>query len=101
MIERCLQLYMNRDEVVKTLLNRARIDPGFTTLGNHCKRLQFPRYIYFVFFTILPHSILSFRAVQSSLDRKSMHVEVVCLFFILMIQIVLRVLTVSLIPMGC
>lgn len=32
LIERCLQLYMNRDEVVKTLLNRARIDPGFTTL---------------------------------------------------------------------
>ncbi|KAL1059968.1 hypothetical protein V6Z11_1Z138500 [Gossypium hirsutum] len=34
LIERCLQLYMNRDEVVKTLLNRARIDPGFTTLAN-------------------------------------------------------------------
>lgn len=35
LIERCLQLYMNRDEVVKTLLSRARIDPGFTTLGRH------------------------------------------------------------------
>ncbi|EEF39078.1 conserved hypothetical protein [Ricinus communis] len=32
LIERCLQLYMNRDEVVRTLLTRARIDPGFTTL---------------------------------------------------------------------
>lgn len=32
LIERCLQLYMNRDEVVKTLLTRARIAPGFTTL---------------------------------------------------------------------
>ncbi|CAH8330774.1 unnamed protein product [Eruca vesicaria subsp. sativa] len=32
LIERCLQLYMNRDEVVKTLLSRARIDPGFTSL---------------------------------------------------------------------
>ncbi|CAA2960868.1 Hypothetical predicted protein [Olea europaea subsp. europaea] len=32
LIERCLQLYMNKDEVVKTLLNHARIDPGFTTL---------------------------------------------------------------------
>ncbi|GAB2271800.1 hypothetical protein Dimus_006631 [Dionaea muscipula] len=32
LIERCLQLYMNREEVVKTLLDRARIDPGFTTL---------------------------------------------------------------------
>ncbi|XP_075519636.1 uncharacterized protein LOC142553336 isoform X1 [Primulina tabacum] len=32
LIERCLQLYMDRDEVVKTLLNRARIDPGFTSL---------------------------------------------------------------------
>lgn len=32
LIERCLQLYMNREEVVKTLLNRARIEPNFTTL---------------------------------------------------------------------
>lgn len=32
LIERCLQLYMNKDEVVKTLLSRAKIDPGFTTL---------------------------------------------------------------------
>ncbi|XP_075488528.1 uncharacterized protein LOC142527570 isoform X2 [Primulina tabacum] len=32
LIERCLQLYMNKDVVVKTLLNRARIDPRFTNL---------------------------------------------------------------------
>ncbi|KAG4914107.1 hypothetical protein JHK82_054690 [Glycine max] len=32
LIERCLQLYMNKDEVVKTLFARAKIDPGFTTL---------------------------------------------------------------------
>ncbi|KAG1330333.1 hypothetical protein COCNU_02G003010 [Cocos nucifera] len=32
LIERCLQLYMNRGEVVRTLSNRARIEPGFTTL---------------------------------------------------------------------
>ncbi|XP_042406543.1 uncharacterized protein LOC121996598 isoform X1 [Zingiber officinale] len=32
LIERCLQLYMNRSEVVRTLSNRARIEPGFTTL---------------------------------------------------------------------
>ncbi|XP_019456789.1 PREDICTED: uncharacterized protein LOC109357339 [Lupinus angustifolius] len=32
LIERCLQLYMNKDEVVKTLLTRAKIDPGFATL---------------------------------------------------------------------
>ncbi|XP_057439655.1 uncharacterized protein LOC130731387 [Lotus japonicus] len=32
LIERCLQLYMNKDEVVKTLLTRAKIDPAFTTL---------------------------------------------------------------------
>ncbi|XP_019166316.1 PREDICTED: uncharacterized protein LOC109162089 isoform X2 [Ipomoea nil] len=32
LIERCLQLYMNRDEVVKTLVNRAKIHPAFTTL---------------------------------------------------------------------
>lgn len=35
LIERCLQLYMNKEEVVKNLLARARIDPGFTTLGKH------------------------------------------------------------------
>ncbi|XP_073022717.1 uncharacterized protein [Primulina eburnea] len=35
LIERCLQLYMTRDEVIKTLLNRARIDPGFTSLVNN------------------------------------------------------------------
>nr|GEW15092.1 hypothetical protein [Tanacetum cinerariifolium] len=38
LIERCLQLYMNKDEVVKTLLNRVRIDPGFTTLGTNAAR---------------------------------------------------------------
>ncbi|XP_073027977.1 uncharacterized protein [Primulina eburnea] len=32
LIERCLQLYMNKNVVVKTLLNRARIDPRFTNL---------------------------------------------------------------------
>ncbi|KAJ8476618.1 hypothetical protein OPV22_020345 [Ensete ventricosum] len=32
LIEHCLQLYMNRGEVVRTLSNRARIEPGFTTL---------------------------------------------------------------------
>nr|KAJ0187617.1 hypothetical protein LSAT_V11C900493790 [Lactuca sativa] len=32
LIERCLQLYMNRDEVVKTLLSHACIHPGFTSL---------------------------------------------------------------------
>lgn len=32
LIERCLQLYMNRDEVINTLLCHARIEPGFTTL---------------------------------------------------------------------
>ncbi|KHN06302.1 hypothetical protein glysoja_021140 [Glycine soja] len=40
LIERCLQLYMNKDEVVKTLLTRAKIDPGFTTLGRHLKKLE-------------------------------------------------------------
>ncbi|KAK3163240.1 hypothetical protein QOZ80_1AG0001150 [Eleusine coracana subsp. coracana] len=32
LIERCLQLYMNKGEVVRTLSTRARIEPGFTTL---------------------------------------------------------------------
>ncbi|XP_074570917.1 uncharacterized protein LOC141827546 isoform X2 [Curcuma longa] len=32
LIERCLQMYMNRGEVVRILSNRARIEPSFTTL---------------------------------------------------------------------
>eukprot|EP00252_Welwitschia_mirabilis_P006020 TRINITY_DN16684_c0_g1_i1.p1 TRINITY_DN16684_c0_g1~~TRINITY_DN16684_c0_g1_i1.p1 ORF type:complete len:382 (+),score=91.20 TRINITY_DN16684_c0_g1_i1:430-1575(+) len=32
LIERCLQLYMDRGEVVNILLSRARIEPGFTSL---------------------------------------------------------------------
>ncbi|GLJ49560.1 hypothetical protein SUGI_1051160 [Cryptomeria japonica] len=32
LIERCLQLYMNEREVINTLLNQAKIEPGFTGL---------------------------------------------------------------------
>ncbi|KAK7244450.1 hypothetical protein RIF29_39272 [Crotalaria pallida] len=32
LIERCLQLYMSQAEVVETLLNQAKIEPGFTEL---------------------------------------------------------------------
>ncbi|XP_043701860.1 uncharacterized protein LOC122652237 isoform X2 [Telopea speciosissima] len=32
LIERCLQLYMNREEVVETLLDQAKIEPDFTEL---------------------------------------------------------------------
>ncbi|CAN0907994.1 hypothetical protein LINGRAHAP2_LOCUS25086 [Linum grandiflorum] len=32
LIERCLQLYMNQQEVVETLLAQAKIEPGFTEL---------------------------------------------------------------------
>ncbi|XP_057983797.1 uncharacterized protein LOC131168416 isoform X2 [Malania oleifera] len=32
LIERCLQLYMNQKEVVATLLDQAKIEPGFTEL---------------------------------------------------------------------
>ncbi|KAH7557766.1 hypothetical protein JRO89_XS11G0217200 [Xanthoceras sorbifolium] len=32
LIERCLQLYMNREEVVHILLNQARVEPGITNL---------------------------------------------------------------------
>ncbi|CAL1409714.1 unnamed protein product [Linum trigynum] len=32
LIERCLQLYMNKNDVVNTLLEQARIEPGFTSL---------------------------------------------------------------------
>lgn len=32
LIERCFQLYMNKDEVVKTLFEQARIQPGFTSI---------------------------------------------------------------------
>jgi hypothetical protein len=34
LIERCLQLYMNRKEVVRTLSGQAKIEPSFTELGN-------------------------------------------------------------------
>lgn len=33
LIERCLQLYMTQKEVVRTLLDQAKIEPGFTELG--------------------------------------------------------------------
>ncbi|VVB13140.1 unnamed protein product [Arabis nemorensis] len=32
LIERCLQLYMNQKEVMETLLEQAKIEPGFTEL---------------------------------------------------------------------
>ncbi|KAJ7548501.1 hypothetical protein O6H91_07G014600 [Diphasiastrum complanatum] len=32
LIERCLQLYMNQKEVINTLLNQAKVEPGFTSL---------------------------------------------------------------------
>ncbi|CAN0901861.1 hypothetical protein LINGRAHAP2_LOCUS21659 [Linum grandiflorum] len=35
LIERCLQLYMNKKDVVNTLLEQARIEPGFTSLVWH------------------------------------------------------------------
>ena len=34
LIERCLQLYMSQKEVVATLQFQAKIEPGFTRLGN-------------------------------------------------------------------
>lgn len=33
MIERCLQLFLDKDEVVKTLFEQARIQPDFTRIG--------------------------------------------------------------------
>lgn len=36
LIERCLQLYMNQREVIQTLSYQAKIEPGFTSLGQ-CK----------------------------------------------------------------
>lgn len=50
LIERCLQLYMNKEEVVKTLLNRARIDPGFTTLGRICDLMQISEVINLILY---------------------------------------------------
>lgn len=41
LIERCLQLYMNQKEVVDTLLEQAKIEPGFTELGSHSSTLFF------------------------------------------------------------
>ena len=40
LIERCLQLYMNQKEVVETLLEQAKIEPGFTELGNPYSSLK-------------------------------------------------------------
>ena len=51
LIERCLQLYMNKGEVVRTLSNRARIEPGFTTLGE-----------------VFLHSILQFVNIYSTVN---------------------------------
>lgn len=33
-IERCLQLYMNKKEVVNTLIKQDNIDPRFTDIGS-------------------------------------------------------------------
>lgn len=41
LIERCLQLYMNQKEVVETLLEQAKIEPGFTELGSLWSTLFF------------------------------------------------------------
>ncbi|XP_065042501.1 uncharacterized protein LOC135586588 isoform X2 [Musa acuminata AAA Group] len=45
LIERCLQLYMNKGEVVRTLSNRARIEPGFTALAIGTVRTELYRVI--------------------------------------------------------
>lgn len=60
LIERCLQLYMNQKEVVDTLLDQAKIEPDFTSLGNYlgpfwlcdcklfiCPVITFPIFIIF------------------------------------------------------
>ncbi|KAI3879511.1 hypothetical protein MKW92_000888 [Papaver armeniacum] len=51
LIERCLQFYMNRDEVVLTLLNRVRIEPQFTSLGM-LSFLSIPGFFSFIMFLI-------------------------------------------------
>lgn len=48
LIERCLQLYMNQREVVDTLLAQAKIEPGFTELGNHVLNLCSNRNFFYL-----------------------------------------------------
>ena len=40
LVERCLQLYMDKKEVAYTLQTQAGIEPGFTGLGVFSKNLQ-------------------------------------------------------------
>lgn len=40
LIERCLQLYMTRKDVVSSLQLQAKIEPGFTSLGGYWVRVE-------------------------------------------------------------
>lgn len=40
LMEKCLQLYMTKDEVITALQNQARIDSEFTTIGSFTFHLQ-------------------------------------------------------------
>lgn len=57
LIERCLQLYMNQSEVITTLQYQAKIEPGFTSLGEHFPysmlfRFQVCPYSFYLIFLI-------------------------------------------------
>jgi len=60
LIERCLQLYMTKGEVVRTLSTRARIEPGFTTLGDVANSVADDILVWSSFFYILVYLRVSF-----------------------------------------
>ena len=49
LIEQCLQLYMSQKEVVETLLDQAKIEPGFTELGNYGYFFYSCHYFHFIY----------------------------------------------------
>lgn len=67
LIERCLQLYMTKGEVVRTLSTRARIEPGFTTLGNVANSVADDIPVWGSFLYLLVYlSVCFFHVIQST-----------------------------------
>lgn len=72
LIERCLQLYMSPKEVVSTLLHHAKIEPGFTELGNiNFSIRSFFLSFFFGFFQVLNRGILQDKEVITWCINKS------------------------------
>jgi hypothetical protein len=74
LIERCLQLYMNQNEVITTLQYQAKIEPGFTSLGEFLQ-------VLFSFSGFLPLHPLS------SPSFSHMHVNMYMCMYVFMCEI--------------